>query len=68
MTLNLADIRSCRRSLQVLKDAEVHLFRATQERSHYSHAIETVKAVLKETFTMADHLVVPPVNACLPMK
>ena len=40
----LVNIQSYRYSLQVLKDAEAHLL-ATQERSHYSHAIETAKAV-----------------------
>ena len=52
----------------VLKDAEAHLFLATQERSHYTSAIETSKEVLKNTFTVDGTLTVPPVNACLPAK
>ena len=50
---------------QVLKDAEAHLNLATQERSYYRSVIDTSKEVLKETFTVAGQLQVPPISACL---
>ena len=50
---------------QVLKDAEAHLQLATQERSYYRSVIDASKEVLKETFTIAGQLQVPPISACL---
>ena len=50
---------------QVLKDAEAHLNLATQERSYYRSVIDASKEVLKETFTVAGQLQVPPISACL---
>ena len=49
----------------MLKDAEAHPYRATQERSYYRSAIDTAKEILKKTFTMDGQLKVPPVSACL---
>ena len=50
---------------QALKDAEAHLYRATQESSYYRSAIDIAKEVLKETFTVDGQLKVPPISACL---
>ena len=51
---------------QVLKNAEEHLLLATQERLYYQNAIEPSKEVLKATFTVDEHLQVPPIGSCLP--
>ena len=51
---------------QVLKDAEAHLQLSTEERSYYRTIIDTIKEVLKNTFTDDGQLIVPPVNACVP--
>ena len=51
-----------------MKDAEEHLFLATQERSYYTSAIESSKEILTNTFTVNGTLTVPPINACLPAK
>ena len=49
----------------MLKDAEAHLHLATQELSYYRSVIDASKEVLKETFTIADQLQVPPISAYL---